>query len=193
MGEYSGSLSGIAGLLSTLSDTPALCLESGLGSRFEGHRAPTPEWYVDTIMQAGKSFVDSKIPVGMRIAATDGMATLCSMTYYGWRAPPAYRETWDSPRALSLQIRDLPRASSGARQRPTVTRCGDTEMGGTRGSRKVTGALGSRNILSISMVMPREEERVRCRRRGSGHPPPMTGHRSPITPPRATSIRAGSG
>ena len=34
------------------------------GSRLEGHRAPTAEWYVDTILEAGDIFAHSGVPGG---------------------------------------------------------------------------------------------------------------------------------
>ena len=34
------------------------------GSRFEGHRAPTSKWYVDTVIEAAKIIHDAKVPAG---------------------------------------------------------------------------------------------------------------------------------
>lgn len=34
------------------------------GSKLAGHRAPSPEWYIDTILEAAEIIIKSKVPTG---------------------------------------------------------------------------------------------------------------------------------
>ena len=34
------------------------------GSKLSGHRAPSPEWYIDTIQEAAEIVIQSKVPSG---------------------------------------------------------------------------------------------------------------------------------
>jgi len=53
------------------------------GSKLEGHRAPTGQWFVETVLEASEIVHRAHIPSGTEIIATDAMEIPCFMMRYG--------------------------------------------------------------------------------------------------------------